>query len=97
MTGQLGFDAIAGDGEEPPPRHTSPADAPLTAGEILAGSIEEDRPPLIVRLAEELVWKLEHPQQHASGADHALADFLIAVPGELPDNLRERITGRLPD
>ena len=30
---------------------------------------------LTTRLAEELLWKLEHPQQHSSGADAALADF----------------------
>ncbi len=63
----------------------------LGLGDDPPTSTDADRPPVIVRLAEELMWKLEHPQQHSSGADSALADFLEQAGPDLPDELAERI------
>jgi hypothetical protein len=47
--------------------------------------------PLVTQLAEELVWKIEHPQQHSSRIDEVLGDYLRQVGDDVPAELAESI------
>ena len=70
---------------------TAPIGGPPWLGQVEAAA---ERPPaelaaVAVKLAEELMWKLDNPRQHATGADQALADFLESGLGSA--ELREQI------
>lgn len=62
---------------------------------------DDDRPvppigDVVVKLAEELVWKLSNPTMYSSGAEHALLDLLQLVDAglvELDPDLLERVRG----